>query len=210
MASASSDGHPLLEWSVAAAPKQGETESGDRYLVLDEGDGVLVAVVDGIGHGALAAAASQRAVEVLSRHHRGASIPALIKRCHESLVETRGVVMSMARFTTQSDVVKWLGVGNVDGRLVRRHRNERVELLVRSGIVGGRLPELRVVTAKVRPGDLLLITTDGIDPSHIQLLSTPANPTRLAGQILASYGTGADDALVLVARYRTWDPVSAP
>lgn len=208
MAHPSADGRPLLEWSVAAAPKEGETESGDRYLVLDEKGGVLVAVVDGLGHGAPAAAASQLAVDVLTRNHHRASIPALVQRCHESLVETRGAVMSLARFTARDGIVKWLGVGNVDGRLIR-NGGEHVDLLVRSGIVGVSLPELRVATTKVGTGDLFLITTDGIDPSHIQLLGTETNPAHLAGQILATCGTGADDALVLVARYRSWDPASA-
>lgn len=201
------NGYPLLEWAVAAAPKHGEVESGDRYVVLDEPDGALVAVVDGLGHGRPAAVAAQRAVEVLVSHRPNATVPQLIRSCHDALVETRGVVMSLARFNATANTVTWLGVGNVDGHLVRKERRDTVELLVRNGIVGAHLPTLRTTTAPLAVGDLLLMTTDGIDPSHDKLRGARGDPANLAGLILSTYGTGADDALVLVARYRRWKPV---
>ena len=43
---------PMIEWGVAAAPLAGETESGDLHLVKPVGRGMLVAAVDGLGHGA--------------------------------------------------------------------------------------------------------------------------------------------------------------
>src|SRR2546427_6905214 len=58
----------LIEWGVASLALPGEAESGDRHLVKPVGTGVLVAVVDGLGHGAEAAAAAQAAVAALERH----------------------------------------------------------------------------------------------------------------------------------------------
>jgi len=56
----------LLEWGVAELVLPGQTESGDRYLVTPTPEGGLVAVVDGLGHGAEAAEAAKGAVRSLS------------------------------------------------------------------------------------------------------------------------------------------------
>jgi hypothetical protein len=53
----------------------------------------------------------------------------------------------------------------------------------------------------VAPGDMLVLSTDGIRPGYFDLLGTEASPQELAGRILEEYGKGTDDALVLVARY---------
>ena len=52
----------LIETGVAAEVLEGQAESGDRHLVKSFIDGVLVAVVDGLGHGAGAASAAGTAV----------------------------------------------------------------------------------------------------------------------------------------------------
>ncbi len=49
----------LIDWGVATLMLAGERESGDLHLVKPVGTGVLVSVVDGLGHGAEAAAAAR-------------------------------------------------------------------------------------------------------------------------------------------------------
>ena len=44
-------GGPWIEWGVATRALPGQAESGDRHLVQRFPDGVLAAVVDGLGHG---------------------------------------------------------------------------------------------------------------------------------------------------------------
>ena len=46
-------------------------------------------------------------------------IISLIRRCHEALRGTRGVVMSIASLNTHDRTMVWLGVGNVEGVLLR-------------------------------------------------------------------------------------------
>src|SRR2546430_3534138 len=85
----------LIEWGVASLALPGEAESGDRHLVTPVGTGVLVAVVDGLGHGAEAASAAKAAVAALERHATESPAP-LLERCHRALKGTRGAVMSVA------------------------------------------------------------------------------------------------------------------
>src|SRR5437667_461770 len=75
-------------------------------------------------------------------------------------------------------------------------------LVTRGGIVGGTtLPPLRPDVVSIARGDLLIFATDGIRGGFTEGLPTDATPQQLADEILARYGKGTDDALVLVARY---------
>src|SRR5882672_3326043 len=82
----------LIEWGVATLALPGEAQSGDLYLVKPVGTGVLVAVVDGLGHGAEAATVAQAAVTALERHATESPLR-LIERCHRALQGTRGAVI---------------------------------------------------------------------------------------------------------------------
>jgi phosphoserine phosphatase RsbX len=194
---------PLIDWGFATAVRAGEQESGDLHVVKPVGSDVLVAVVDGLGHGAEAAAAALAALAVLNRH-AGDPLGRLVQRCHEALVGTRGVVMSVARFDRAAATMTWLGIGNVEGVLLRADpgsRPARATLLTRGGIVGSELPELRAEVLSVAPRDTLIFATDGVETPFGADLPADASPSDLAGRILARHGKGTDDALVLVARY---------
>ena len=154
----------LLEWGVAELVLPGQTESGDRYLVTPTLDGWLVAVVDGLGHGAEAAEAAKTAVRSLERHGLAPIIP-LITACHRSLAGTRGVVMSVAVFDARAETMTWVGVGNVEGVLLRAQVTvspRRESLLMRGGVVGGHLPALGARIIPVMRGDALIFATDGV------------------------------------------------
>ena len=109
---------PLLEWSVATRTMSGEIECGDAHLVVELPGGALVAVVDGLGHGREAAVAAREAVATLTQHADEPVVP-LLQRCHGQLRATRGVVMTLASFRAADATMTWLGVGNVEGFLLR-------------------------------------------------------------------------------------------
>lgn len=194
----------LIEWAVAARPLPGEAESGDCYVISPFPKGVLVAVVDGLGHGEDAARAARIAATTLEAHARE-SIVALLKRCHASLAGTRGVVMSLASFNADEGTVTWLGIGNVEGVLLRANANAghtHESLLLRSGVVGGKLPPFNASIIPVMAGDTLVFATDGIQDGFAKGVSLRLPLQQSAGRILTEYGRPTDDALVLVARYR--------
>lgn len=195
---------PFVDWGVASLALPGERTSGDLHIVHPTADGVLVGVVDGLGHGEEAALAARRAVDTLGRFGHE-SVISLARRCHEALVGTRGVVMSLAVFGVAEATVTWLGIGNVEGVLVRADRKAvpPTETIVqRGGVVGYELPPLRASVISVVPKDTLFLATDGIRAGFTSGLQLQDPPQRLADQILAQGAKRTDDALVLVARYR--------
>ena len=197
------DGAALIDWGVATLTLPGERESGDLHLVKPVRAGVLVSVVDGLGHGAAAAAAARAAVAALNRHAQESVLP-LLQRCHQALAGTRGAVVSVALFDRADGSMTWLGVGNVEGVLLYADAGERrgrERLVTRGGIVGSELPPLRAEVLAVAPGDTLILATDGIQSGFADELIVEAPPQQLADQILTRSGKRTDDALVLVARY---------
>lgn len=194
---------PLLEYGVSSVPAPGEIVSGDLYLVQPTFRGALVAVVDGLGHGAEAADAARIAVSTLEEHANEGVIP-LIRRCHERLRYTRGAVMSLASFDRFENTVTWLGVGNIDGTLLhgRWDNHPRVEtIFLRPGVLGYRLPPLQAVVTAVLPGDLFILNTDGIRGDFAAHFSPDDQPSQIAEYISSNFRKGDDDGLVLVLRY---------
>lgn len=195
----------LVECGIAELALPGQVQSGDQYVVSQFPNGVLVAVLDGLGHGAEAAEAALLACAVLNAHPQE-SVISLIQRCHLSLRGTRGAVVALASINTQEATMAWLGVGDVEGILLRadpRASPAYESLLLRPGLVGHQLPRLIASLVPLEPGDSLLLLTDGIGPIGDWLDRLPAirSPQSMADQILASSARGTDDALVVVARY---------
>jgi hypothetical protein len=198
----------LLDWGVAARALAGEPASGDLSLVLpvDSGSGVLVAVVDGLGHGPEAAAAARTAVGTLEQFAHE-PVGSLLQRCHHALLGKRGVVMSLARLDGVEHSMTWVGVGNVEGLLVNAGdpaaHPQRSSLITRGGIIGSAMPPTRPWVIPVTRGDLLVFTTDGVQPVYRDAIPSDSreSPGTLAASLLTRFQKGTDDALVLVARY---------
>jgi negative regulator of sigma-B (phosphoserine phosphatase) len=189
----------VIDWSVATRPLAGETESGDDAVVALLADGALVAAVDGLGHGSAAAEATAKATELIEQH-ADEPLVSLVERCHQALRTTRGVAMSLARFSAGDDTMTWVGVGNVEGRLVRQH-NGHETLIARVGAAGYELQPLHARTVGVQTGDTLVFATDGIDSSFADSLGAIDTAEQTAREILRRHAKPSDDALVVVARY---------
>ena len=193
-----------IEIGVAGAALTGQATCGDKYVYEMFAGGVLLALVDGIGHGTEAAAAAEAACTILKKH-AGDPVTALAERCHNCLRDTRGVVMSLAAFDLEDNLLSWLGVGNVLGILWRSGLPIDAMgelLLLRPGVVGSHLPRLRPSILRVAPGDTLVLATDGVEAGFAESIPSIEAPLRIAQAILDSYNKGIDDALVLVARYQ--------
>jgi phosphoserine phosphatase RsbX len=194
----------LIEWAAASRALEGETRSGDQYVVETYPGGALVAAVDGLGHGDEAAEAAAAAADILSRY-RTEPVVSLVQRCHERLRSTRGAALSLASLAGSDNTLSWLGVGNVEASLLRTAAATgpvRESLILRGGVVGYQLPRLLPSVILVQPGDVLVFATDGIDRPSFDELRMSDPPARIAEDILARFARDTDDALALVVRYR--------
>jgi hypothetical protein len=189
-----------IEWAAVGRPRPGEVVSGDRSIAISAGtSGALFGVVDGLGHGRHAATAAICAVEVVG----GAPtepLADLMQLCHRALTETRGAAITLARMNFDTDVLSWIGVGNVTANLIaKRPGGVEVRSSVRlaGGIIGFRIPDgTAPQEVSIRHGDLVVIA------SYLDTLDFAASATVIAEHILAVHSKESDDALVLAARHR--------
>jgi hypothetical protein len=192
----------LLEWAVATRPKNGEVIAGDTHRAHDLQGGVLVVVIDGIGHGPearLAADAAGDAVISAAATDAGAPLAALLEASHAAARRTRGCVMSVARVTTGE--VEWIGVGNVEGVVRKTEAGKRERLLNVGGIVGERLPKVLARVVPLDRGDVLVLASDGASGAVLDEAVSFAAPQQAADELLRRHASGVDDALVFVGRY---------
>ncbi len=192
-----------LEWDVASRAVPGQKQSGDLQLVRPRRDGMLAAVVDGLGHGDEASVAAKRAIEVLEQHV-DESVIGLMRRCDGALRTTRGAVMTLVSFNMVEHTVAMLGVGNVETVLLRANpaaNPSRESVLLRGGLVGFQLPALHASVLPVFPGDVMIFATDGVRDGFTEGVNLGDPLPQLVGKIMTRHFRGTDDALVLAIRY---------
>jgi phosphoserine phosphatase RsbX len=193
------------EWAVAGQALAGQDECGDCWVVVDGAATALFAVIDGLGHGPEAAHAARLAARVIT-DNPSEPLDALLVLCHQALMSSRGAAITVGSVDHESRELRWLGVGNVDGTLLRPTPGSAHGVgtpLLRGGIVGYQLPQLRLPEVlSVRIGDVMIMATDGVSSNFADGLSLAISVEELAKAILTKRMTGNDDAFVLVTRYR--------
>lgn len=191
-----------VEWSAVSRALPGETVSGDQYIVAPSRDGMLLAVIDGLGHGDEATFAARKAVDVLSGHASDPLVP-LMQQCHRALRDTRGAAMTLVALNRLERTATVLGVGNVETMIVHadvRTKPARESVLLRNGVVGYRLPALQTNVVAIAPGDIVVFATDGIREDFGDRLSATEPLPRLVQTLLTQKFRGTDDALILACR----------
>ena len=193
---------PRLHWAASSQPLKGETVSGDISVVVPFPGGILIAVVDALGHGPEAAFAAKVAATTLD-HYAGTPVVLLARRCHEMLVKTRGVVAGLVSVDLRSSTLSWISIGNVEGLLVRSDPNaHRESILQAGGVLGYKFPRISAGDGvPLAPGDRLVLATDGVREEFLEAAFVDDPPTRAADSLLRRYSKGTDDALVLVAEF---------
>lgn len=180
---------------------RGESVCGDAVAARPVPGGWLVLVADGLGHGPLAAEASQRAVEVFAAARTDAPGD-LVARMHTSLTGTRGAAVAISRLDLTTRTVTHAGVGNISGRLVDGTRRARA-LLSQPGIVGHKLPRVREGVVPLEDTRLLVLHSDGLTEKWDATTLPDVDrygPTVCATALARDAGTRRDDASVLTLR----------
>ncbi|MET9559348.1 ATP-binding SpoIIE family protein phosphatase [Streptomyces tauricus] len=188
-------------------PISGETVCGDAWAVRTDDRGgaendpaILVMLCDGLGHGPLAARASQAAVKAF-HETRDLSPAGALDAVHLALRGTRGGAVAVARIEPAAGRVLYCGIGNVSGFLVGD--DGRRGLLSAPGIVGAHMRRLRTFEEPLPAHGALVMHSDGLTErwDHGALPGLLHHtPLVMAGQLLREAGVRRDDASVVVIK----------
>lgn len=185
---------------AAKRPLMQSQACGDQCDFWPSGQGWLLGMADGLGHGEHAETAAKAALAYVGAHLDEA-LPTLFAGCDRALRPTRGAAMSLVRIDPDGSLEQ-AGIGNTQVR-IHRVRGKHQRLSGNHGIVGGGYRQLHLHSDRLQPGDLLILHTDGIsDKFDLSAYgSLLLNPSLLAYRLLADWGKALDDAAVMVCRY---------
>jgi anti-sigma regulatory factor (Ser/Thr protein kinase) len=186
--------------SVVNAPYPGEVVSGDGWAVKAVPHKVLALLADGSGHGQLAHAAAQRAIETFSER-AGGSLVNVATSIHRALGATRGAAIAIAEIDPKERAVSFVGIGNisaalVDGGTVRRMASH-------NGTAGHVAPRIHVFQYPFKDMPTIIMHSDGLTgrwdlTEYPGLLS--AHPSLISAVLYRDYRRGRDDASVVTVR----------
>jgi anti-sigma regulatory factor (Ser/Thr protein kinase) len=187
-------------YGIWSRPYPGERISGDAYMIRTVGSATLIALIDGLGHGAGARVAADAALDSLE-DWTGEPLEEVLQAAHDALRSTRGAAIGTAIIEHEAARFHYAGVGNVAARVF--NAPERIAPIPTNGTLGAQLGRLRVWTHPWSEGATLVMSSDGISESwDIELYPGLINrsPQLLAGVLMRDFGRDTDDATVLVAR----------
>lgn len=186
------------DFSVICTAIHGETLSGDGWGVSE--DGRSFCVVDGLGHGMLAAEAAKVAIGIFHKHPE--ALPGnVLERMHAAMKSTRGAAAAVVRINPDAGALNFAGIGNISCALLGEGKSQN--LVSHNGTLGHQLRRVQEFSYPYKRRDLLLMHSDGLTTQP--KLGTPASlllqpPNVIAPFLFSEQLRGRADATLLVNR----------
>ena len=185
---------------VVSEPLRGEEVCGDGWGVRLSRDQLLVMVVDGLGHGILAAEAAREAERALATA-KSESLTDIVLDTHAALKKTRGAAFGIAKIQPEKGLLTFVGVGNIAASVLSMGSSR--SMASQNGILGQQMERVQEFTCPWGRGNILVMHSDGLI-SRWSLEPYPGiwnrHPSLIAAVLHRDYYRGRDDVTVLVAR----------
>ena len=183
----------MSAWLMAqrSVPKDGERANGDAVVLRREDDRALVAVIDGLGHGEVAALASGRAADYLMAMALTDELETGMHGMHEALRGTRGAAATVCLL--HGAMVVCCGVGNVEIRCF----GGKLPILLSPGVLGARVQKFRICQTELTVDSRLVLFSDGISHRSPFEAMRNLNVEDLCDAVIRQHRKPSDDATVV-------------
>jgi len=188
----SADRTPSVSAAWITRPRVGETESGDTVIVRRHGSGVLVVVVDALGHGPRAADVARTSTAWLDTAPSTAGAPGIVQGLHRALHGSRGAAALVMHLSASG--IEACSVGNVELRSI----TGRLPFVLTPGVLGVRLRSPKVSFVESPAAERFVLFSDGISGRFDLKSLRSHSPPEVASHIFASHRHAHDDATVVV------------
>src|SRR5215469_8185724 len=198
--SSPASGHRSVDIAVLSEPIRGEEECCDGWSWRSTLGTVLLMVVDGLGHGVLAAEAAREAERIFDGS-REASPVAILVETHNALRKTRGAVAAIAKIELGKQLLSFAGVGNISASIVSPLSSR--SMASHNGTLGMTTERVQEFTCPWDQDSVLVMHSDGL-ASRWDLKQYPGiwskAPSMIAAVLHRDFGRQRDDVTVLVAK----------
>ena len=175
----------------------GESECGDGWALLRVDNKIRIIATDGLGHGPLAAKATEYALEIFQEYQSLAPAQ-LIAELHKALLSTRGAAIATAEIYLDKQEMKFAGVGNISGAIISGLKLKG--LASYNGTVGHQMYKVQEITYNCPANSIVILHSDGLT-NRWRLEDYPGlnhrHPSLIAGVLYRDFQRGRDDATVL-------------
>ena len=173
-------------------PKRGEKENGDTVVVRAEGNRQLIAIIDGLGHGARAAHASQMGASFLSTVDLSTEPQQILRGLDLALRTSLGAAATLC--IREGARLRGCGIGNVEIRSTLASFSP----VITTGILGRTIKPAVIFETRLRAECRFILHSDGISDrfgwSELRTI-----PRRAACEkLIAQHRQNDDDASVVV------------
>jgi anti-sigma regulatory factor (Ser/Thr protein kinase) len=191
-----------LQFGAICLAVAGETECGDAWRIAERTNATAIMVADGLGHGALAAAASRAAAATFSERPFEEPSEAM-QRLHHSLSGGRGAAAACAVLDTDKAKVVYSGVGNIAGCVIKGDRSKG--MVSHNGTLGVQLLRKQQFEYDFGQGSRVVMHSDGMS-ARWTVSAYPGLIARHAAVIAAvlyrDHARARDDVTVIVSGAR--------
>ena len=188
---------PRLDVAGFSVALAGEAVCGDAWAHRTWPVGMRALVVDGLGHGADAADAARRAVELLDGEPGPA---ACLERLHAGLRGTRGAAAAVVDIDLDRERACFAGVGNVAGAVIAG--GVAHNMVSHNGTLGHDARRFAEFSYAFARGAVLVLHSDGLS-NRWTLDAYPGlairRPGVIAGVLYRDFRRERDDATIVVA-----------
>jgi anti-sigma regulatory factor (Ser/Thr protein kinase) len=207
VAGGAANGADRVTLGSVSLPKPGEEVCGDGWAAEVRAGGAALLVVDGLGHGPLAARAAQEALRIFRDNSRLDPCE-IFERMHAALRSTRGAAAALAAVDFAAEELRFVGVGNIAATIYADGVSRSA--ISHNGTLGHGVRKIQEFRYAFPRGATLVMHSDGL-ATHWRLDQYPGlavrSPGLIAGVLYRDFKRGRDDVTVAVLRAEAAEPV---
>jgi|SRR5215471_2284008 len=189
-----------IQVGVVSEPMPGEDVCGDGWGIRIHCDSLIAMVVDGLGHGVLAAEAAREAELVLAKTSER-SPHNIVRETHDALKKTRGAAFGVTKIDASKGLILFAGVGNIATSIVAPDNSR--SLASHNGILGQNMQRVQEFSVPWIDDSILVMHSDGL-MTRWDLQQYPGicnkPPSLIAAVLHRDFCRKRDDVTVLVAK----------
>ncbi len=184
-------------FGAVSIPIDGEVECGDGWRLAMRGGDAAIMVVDGLGHGSLAATAARVALTAFESSPFDTPRE-VIERAHRASAGGRGAAAACATLASDG-AVNYAGLGNIGGCLVSSERSQG--MVSHGGTLGVAMRRVQQFDYRRAKGALTIMHSDGVSARwdlKVRAGLLQRHPAIIAAILYRDHARERDDSTVVV------------